>query len=70
MSTKIETLGDALPKEITRCEELLTEYASLGPVGAFGHAAISAAIADARKATSDGDVVGMLHAYERLKGCK
>jgi len=32
----VETLGDALPKEIERCQELLVQYAALGPVGVFG----------------------------------
>lgn len=63
----METLGDSLPKEIQRCQEILGLYASLGPAGAFGHAMISADIASAHKAMMEGDVVGMLAAYESLK---
>ena len=70
MSTQIETLGTALPKEIQRCQELLTEYAALGPVGAFGHTMIQSDIAAAHKAMMEGDVVAMLRAYNALKECK
>lgn len=70
MSAEIETLGDALPKQIARCQELLAEYAALGPVGEFGYAMIKHDIDAAVKATADGDVVAMLRAYEALKGCK
>jgi hypothetical protein len=65
-----ETLGTALPKEIRRCQNLLLEYAALGPVGAFGYAMISRDIIAAHKAMAEGDVVAMLRAYEALKGCK
>ena len=68
MST--ETLGDALPKEIERCQRLLEIYASLGPVGAFGYHAIELDIEAAQKVIADGDVVAMLRAYEALKGCE
>ena len=30
-----ETLGTALPKEIERCQELLSEYKAIGPAGAL-----------------------------------
>jgi hypothetical protein len=68
MSTNIETLGDALPKQIARCQELLKEYAALGPVGAFGYAVIQQEINTAINATAQGDVVAMLRAYEALNG--
>ena len=64
------TIGDQLPKEIERCQELLGIYKSLGPVGVFGHAMISADIAEAHKAMMEGDLVGMVQAYEKLKGCE
>ena len=70
MSTQIKTLGDALPEEIKRCQELLADYAALGPVGAFGHAAIKNEISKALKAMAEGDCVAMLRAHEALKGCK
>lgn len=68
MNTEPETLGDALPKEIERCQKLLEQYAFIGPAGAFGHAMISRDIAAAHKAMMEGDVVAMLRAYEALKG--
>ena len=65
----METLGDALPKEIERCQELLIQYAAIGPVGNFGVLMIRRDIASALKAMSEGDTVGMLRAYEALKLC-
>ena len=64
------TLGDALPREIKRCQELLVAYAEIGPAGAFGAAMIRADIAAAHKAMMEGDVVAMIRAYEALKGCQ
>ena len=64
------TLGDALPREIERCQELLVAYAEIGPAGAFGAAMIRADIAAAHKAMMEGDVVAMIRAYEALKGCQ
>lgn len=67
MSERIETLGDALPKEIQRCQELLVDYESIGPAGAFGVGFIRAHIATALKAIAEGDVVAMLQSYNALK---
>ena len=64
------TLGDALPREIERCQELLVAYAEIGPAGAFGAAMIRADIAAAHKAMMEGDCVAMIRAYEALKGCQ
>lgn len=65
-----QTLADALPKEIERCQQLLVDYAAIGPAGAFASVMIRADIAAAHKAMMDGDVVEMIRAYEALKGCK
>jgi hypothetical protein len=70
MSTQIKTLGDALPEEIKRCQELLTEYAAIGPAGQFGSAMIKQDIATGLKALALGDVVAMLRACKALKECK
>ena len=70
MNQPIETLGDALPKEIQRCQELLTQYAAIGATGTFAYTMIQADIAAANKAMMEGDVVAMLRAHEALKGCK
>ena len=64
------TIGDALPREIERCQELLVAYAEIGPAGAFGAAMIRRDIAAAHKAIMEGDVVAMIRAYEALKGCQ
>jgi hypothetical protein len=64
------TLGDALSREIERCQELLVAYAEIGPAGAFGAAMIRADIAAAHKAMMEGDCVAMIRAYEALKGCQ
>lgn len=67
MSTQIETLGTALPKEIERCQDLLTQYAAIGPAGQFGAMMIKQDIAAAHKAMMEGDCVAMIRAYEKLK---
>jgi hypothetical protein len=64
------TLGDALPREIERCQELLVAYAEIGPAGAFGAAMIRRDIAAAHKAMMEGDCVAMIRAYEALKVCR
>jgi len=65
-----ETLGEALPKQIKRCNELIRQYESLGPVGNFGKMMIQMDIDQALKAMAEGDLPGMLRAYEALKGCE
>ena len=65
-----QTLAEALPKEIQRCQELLTQYASIGPAGQFGATIIRQGIAAAHKAMIECDLVGMIRVYEELKGTK
>ena len=65
-----ETLGDQLPREIERCQELLIQYAEIGPAGSFATAMIKRQIASAHKAMVEGDLVDMLHAYNALRGCE
>ena len=64
------TLAEALPREMARCRELSQEYASIGPAGVFGKAAIDAAIAAAEKASCEHDTVAMIAACQRLKECE
>jgi hypothetical protein len=64
------TLGHALPREIERCQELLVQYAAIGPVGQFGTMMIKRDIAAAHKAMMEGDVIDMIRAYEALKNSK
>ena len=69
--TPQQTLADALPKEIERCQQLLVEYAKIGPAAAtFASMMIRDDIAAAHRAMMEGDVVAMLRAYEALKGCQ
>lgn len=63
------TLGDALPKEIERCQELLAEYRKI-PTGAFGAAMIEQDIKAAHKAIMEQDLPAMIRAYEALKCCQ
>jgi hypothetical protein len=65
----METLADALPKEQARVRELLTQYKSIGPVGTFGALMLEQDLRAADQAVMSGDVVAMLRAFERLKGC-
>lgn len=65
-----KSLGEALPKELKRCRELLEIYHDLGSVGIFGHTAISVCMDEAESAMISGDLPRMIVAYERLKGCK
>lgn len=64
------SLGDAFPMEQARLRELLDVYKDLGPVGAFGHAAISAVLQDADKAAISGDVVWMVRAFKAMQECQ
>lgn len=66
----METLGDALPKEMARVREVLGHYKEIGPAGAFGAAMIEQDLRAADKAVMSGDLVAMLRAYETLKGVK
>ena len=66
----MDTLADALPREQARCRELLQIYKDLGPVGAFGHAAIEGALKRADKAAAEGDVAAMIRSLEELGGCE
>lgn len=68
--TEPTSLGTELPKEISRCQELLVEYASIGPSGFIGATFIRQKIDHAVAALAKGDVVAMIQAYEDLKGCK
>ena len=69
-SRPVVSLADALPLEQARVREALGHYKELGPVGAFGAAMLEAALHEADLAAASGDVVRMLRAYERLKGCE
>jgi hypothetical protein len=63
----LHTLGEELPKEIERCQELLVQYAEIGPNGNFGAMMIRADIESAQRAMAEGDVPAMIRFYQALK---
>lgn len=71
MNEKIDSLGHALPREITRVrDEVLPEYIAIGPGGMFAATMMRASLDRASKAMIEGDVVAMIACYEDLKGYK
>jgi len=63
----VDTLGDALPREIARVTKLIELYATI-PTGVFAIAMMRQSLAHASKAMIEGDLVEMIRAYEDLKG--
>lgn len=71
MPEQIETLGDALPKEMARVrDKILPEYLSIGPSGKFAVAMMRADLDKAAVAMIKGDCVAMIQVYESLKDYK
>ncbi len=66
MTGKTMTLAEAFPLEQRRCRELLLEYRKIGDAGAFGAAAIEAALGRAERAAAGGDLVEMIMSYKEL----
>ena len=65
----IETLGDALPKEMARVrDEVMPAYIAIGRPGEFALAMMRADLDAASKAMIEGDTVKMIQVYESLKG--
>jgi hypothetical protein len=65
------TLGEQLPEEISRVrDELIPQYESIGPPGAFAIAMMRRALQEADCAMISGDTVAMIRVYEELKGFK
>jgi hypothetical protein len=63
----MESLGTALPREQARVREILGQYKSIGPAGAFGATMIESALQYTDNAIIGGDPVAMLRAYEGLR---
>lgn len=63
----METLAEALPKQIARNLKLIQQYESIGPVGMFAKQMIAQDIESANKAIMSGDVVEMLRIYKVLE---
>lgn len=65
----MSSLGEELPKEMARVrDEVLPVYVSVGPSGLFAATMMRRDLDLAAKAMIEGDTVGMLRAYESLKG--
>jgi molybdopterin converting factor small subunit len=67
-----DTLGDALPREMTRVRTVVLpayrEILETCPPAAITIELINASIDRAQTALAEGDVVAMIRAYEDLKG--
>jgi len=65
----METLGDALPKEMARVRELIVMYRdpALKGAGNFAAAMMELSLQQADAAVMSGDLVAMIRAYEDLK---
>ena len=64
----METLGEALPKEMARVRDKLLPVYDAIPTGVFGATMMRADLDRAAKAMIEGDVVEMMRVYESLKG--
>jgi hypothetical protein len=63
-----QTVGDALPKEISRVrDELMPMYESIGPPGAFALAMMRSALQRADQAMISQDLPEMIRVYQELK---
>lgn len=67
---EMETLGDALPKEMARVRKVLGHYKEIGPAGAFGALMIENTLRQADKAVMSGDLSAMIAAYKELQEIK
>lgn len=62
----METLADALPKEIERVSEMIAEYEA-APMGFIAAGLMRADIQRAHKAMMENDIIEMISAYNDLK---
>lgn len=65
--TETQSLAEALPKQIQRNIELLSNYDSIGPVGNFAKQMIQHDINNANKAIMENDIVEMIRMYKVLE---
>ena len=63
----MESLGDALPKEMARVREVLGHYREIGPAGAIGAMLIELDLREADQAVMSGDLPAMIIAYKKLQ---
>lgn len=69
-TSESKSLGELYPLEQARCRELLAEYKKIGPAGFFGATMIEQILRNADAMVIQGNTVGMLIAYEQMKGCE
>ena len=63
----METLGEALPKEMARVREVLGHYKEIGSAGFFVATMIEQTLQKAERAIIGGDLTEMIQAYQELK---
>jgi molybdopterin converting factor small subunit len=66
-----DSVGEALPREMTRVRNLLPDYyevAKIAPMTKVTIAMMEASLDRAQTALAEGDVIAILRAYEDLKG--
>jgi hypothetical protein len=61
------SLADALPLEIERVQKIISIYMDI-PMGHLAASMMKVSIKQAHKSMMEGDIVGMLRAYDDLKG--
>lgn len=67
----MDTLGDALPREIARVRDVvLPQYVAIGPPGMFAVMMIQKDLNEANRAMMEGDTVAMIRVYQALKETK
>jgi hypothetical protein len=67
----METLGDALPKEMARIrDEVMPAYQSIGPAGGFALTLMRTSLDRAAKAMAEGDLPEMIAVYKDLQSYK
>lgn len=67
----VKSVGSELPKEMARVrDKVIPAYESIGPAGQFAITWMKAALDKAAKAMAEGDTIGMIQAYEELRGAK
>lgn len=67
----IETLGDALPKEMARIRDVvMPAYQGIGPAGSFALTFMRRDLDVAARAMAEGDLPGMIAAYKALRDYK
>jgi hypothetical protein len=62
-------LIEGIQAECNRVRSAIPHYEELGPVGAFGAAALRSAVKEGEDAIASGDTTRMVQALESLRGC-